>query len=158
MAIPLDELPAGVRSSLLRGYLEGAWKFAPFQPDDFPDLAAAEVTDQGAYDLGYELRSAAHMVWSADGSGDYERDCERYNAAAALLNERYGDGIALLMTDDGAPFILGLRGFRIVWWTSETITRRRAENGVEVEHSVEHVDMLAAARAADAEDRRRFDA
>lgn len=146
MTAPFEALPAATRDSLLVGYLSAAWSRSPQRLDDYPDIAMLEATDHAAWTDGQSLRHAAHMVWTADGSGDYYRDCAAYDAIATRLNATYADRMVILTTDPDRPgYSLGLRGFRIVPFRQET---RSVNLG-----PAEHIDCLALAREADALDR-----
>jgi len=96
---PFEALPAATRDSLLVGYLSAAWSRSPQRLDDYPDIAMLEATDHAAWTDGQSLRHAAHMVWTADGSGDYYRDCAAYDAIATRLNATYADRMVILTTD-----------------------------------------------------------
>ena len=116
----MDDLPAPVRSSLLKGYVERSSRM-PWLADDYAPLATAPAEDDRAYSDGKSLRSALDTIFSADTISQLRQDEASYDALANELNERYGGGLVVLTSEGGTP---GLRGFRVGPFTTMTETTR----------------------------------
>ena len=109
------DLPLSVREALMFHYSLQELDFYKIsrRPEEVTNyLSAAALKEEKALEWGRRLTSSIFMMFTADSSFDYTRDCESYLKVATAINHIYGDIVAIPENNErvSSMFGYGIKG------------------------------------------------
>lgn len=121
------DLPLSVREALMFYYSLPELDFYKItrKPEDISNyLSPAAFKEEKALEWGHRLTSSIFMMFTADSSFEYTRDCESYLKVATAINNIYGEIVAVPEKDQRVSnmFGYGIKGhLKIPFSSSETM-------------------------------------